>query len=155
MLFEEQRRIRVFLEDKRPLDEQCSLHRELQQMVEQSARNWGCNIRCSVTPENSVIRPELIHQLNFILAEGIANAVRHGDASRVDVTVRKLPGHIQLWIKDNGNGLKDRTGVYDGAELAAGNWGPSSLRSRVAELKGSFGLSSSPKGVELKIDLPE
>jgi signal transduction histidine kinase len=154
LLFQEQRRIRLFLEDKQSLIERLPLGDELQQVVEQNARKWGCAVPFTVTPQESTIRPELFQQLDLILTEGIANAVRHGKASRVDVTVRKSSDHVQLLIKDNGHGVKDRTGVYSQAELAAANWGPVSIRSRVAELKGSFILASSPRGVELQIELP-
>ncbi len=154
LLFEEQRRIRLFLEDQRPSDERLSLRRELQRLVEQNARKWGCQIPYSVSPEDSTIRRKLAQQLDFILAEAIANAVRHGRASRVDVRVKKSAEYMQLWIRDNGHGVEERNGVYGEAELAAENWGPSSLRSRIAELNGSLVLSSSPEGVELRVDLP-
>src|SRR6266699_2070588 len=97
-------------------------------------------------------RRKLAQQLDFILAEAIANAVRHGRASRVDVRVKKSAEYMQLWIRDNGHGVEERNGVYGEAELAAENWGPSSLRSRIAELNGSLVLSSSPEGVELRVD---
>jgi signal transduction histidine kinase len=154
LLFEEQRRVRLFVEDKKLASEQRSLRRELKYLAEQNARNWGCHVPYTVTPEDSTIRLELVQQLDFILAEAIANAVRHGQASRVEVAVKKSSEHVQLWIKDNGHGVPDRTGVYGEADLAAGNWGPSSLRSRIAKLKGSLVLSSSPQGVELRVELP-
>jgi signal transduction histidine kinase len=153
LLFQEQKRIRMFLEDKQTLVDQVPLQNQLKELLEQNARRWGCDVPFILTPDNSVMRSELIQQLDFILTESIANAVRHGHASRVDVTVHRSSDHVQLLIKDNGHGL-DRTGVYTAAELEADNWGPVSLRSRIAELKGSLVLSSSPKGVELRIELP-
>jgi signal transduction histidine kinase len=155
LLLDEQRRIRLFVEGRQLSINQSKLElrHKMLQLVDQYRRHWGCEITVSVTPENITIQPELGEQLDFILAEAIANAVRHGQASRVDVTARRSSDHILLWIKDNGHGLKGAVGVYTEADLVARSLGPVSVRARIAELNGSLALSSSPEGVELRIEL--
>ena len=156
LLLNEQQRIRLFVEGRQHSTDQpeVALLPKMQQLIDLNRRQWGCDIPLAVSPDNSAIRPELANQLDFILGETIANAVRHGQASCVDVTVRKSSDRVLLHIKDNGHGLNDATGVYNGFELAVRKIGPVSLRTRIAELNGSLALSSSPDGVELRIDLP-
>src|SRR5437879_2081638 len=48
---------------------------------------------------------------------------------------------LMLQISDNGEGLPGVTGSYEPKNI-----GPLSLRNRIAELKGSLALSSSPTG---------
>jgi signal transduction histidine kinase len=68
--------------------------------------------------------------------------------------VSKSSDRVLLGVKDNGRGLEIAGGTYDDAELDARNIGPVSVRTRVAELNGSLVLSTSPEGVDLRIDLP-
>jgi signal transduction histidine kinase len=156
LLLDEQQRIRVFVEERQTSigRQTLALHPKIQELIDKNGRHWGCQIALSVTPEGTEIQSELARQLDFILAEAIANAVRHGQASRVDVRVDSSSDRLHLWIRDNGHGLMDATGVYDLTELAARKIGPVSLRNRVTELSGSLTLSSSPQGVELHFDLP-
>ncbi len=156
LLLDEQQRIRIFVEERQKSIAQAklALHPKMQQLIESNGRHWGCHIALSVMPEDAEIRSELARQLDFILGEAIANSVRHGQASHVDVTVKAASDRVLLWIRDNGHGLRNAAGTYEATELAARKIGPVSLRNRIAELNGSLTLSSSPDGVELRIDLP-
>ena len=156
LLLDEQQRIRLFVEERQNSTGQpkLALLSKMQELINKNARHWGCHIALSVTPEDSEIQSGLARQLDFMLAEAIANAVRHGQASRIDVTVKTSSDRTLLQIRDNGHGLADATGVYTLTELAARKIGPVSLRNRIAELGGSLTLSSSPQGVELHADLP-
>jgi len=157
MLLDEQQRIRIFVEERqRSIGQKSSaLHPTMQKLIDKNQRQWRCQVVLSAAPDDSDIRSELARQLDFILGEAIGNAVRHGQASRIDVIMRTLPDRLLLWIRDNGHGAKGASGTYDATELAARRIGPVSLRNRIAELSGSLSLSSSPRGVELRIELPK
>jgi signal transduction histidine kinase len=156
LLLDEQQRIRGFVEERQKSigQQKVALHPKMRELVDNNERRWGCHIPLSVAPEDTEIRPELARQLDFILAEAIANAVRHGQASCIDVKVKASPNRLLLSIGDNGHGFVGVTGVYDLSELAARKMGPVSLRNRIAESSGSLTLSSSPQGVELQVELP-
>jgi signal transduction histidine kinase len=156
LLLDEQQRIRLFVEERqKPIGpSKLALLSKMQELIDKNERHWGCHIALSVTPEDSEIQSGLARQLDFMLAEAIANSVRHGQASHIDVTVKTSSDRTLLQIKDNGHGLAGATGVYNLTELAARKIGPVSLRNRIAELGGSLTLSSSPQGVELHADLP-
>jgi signal transduction histidine kinase len=156
LLLDDQRRIRQLIggPQQSPGQQHLVLLTKMHQLVHQNKNKWGCDISLSVTPDHATIPSELGDQLNFILAESIANAARHGQASQIDVTATKSSGRVRLRIKDNGRGLKIASGTYNEVALDGHNVGPVSLRTRVAELHGSLVLSTSPDGVDLNIELP-
>ena len=41
-----------------------------------------------------------------IAQEAVTNAVKHGQARHISITLRRIAGHISLQIQDDGNGLK-------------------------------------------------
>jgi signal transduction histidine kinase len=156
LLFAEQQRIRGFV-DGRTISitpELIDLSGEMQRELDLIRRQWGCDVALSVNPRDINIPATLGSQLEFILAEASANAVQHGQASRIDVAIDTASDKIQMRIADNGHGLDGTARIYTQSELAALNIGPRSLRKRIAALNGSLSLSSSALGVELRIELP-
>jgi signal transduction histidine kinase len=154
LLTGEQRRIRAFVEERQfPILER-HFEAQLRELATKLQHLWHCDIGLAADQENLGITRELAHQLEFIIAESVANAVRHGHASRVDMSIRNSDGSLMLQINDNGKGLPGVTGSYEARDLAARSMGPLSVRNRIAELQGSLTLSSSPKGVLLRIEIP-
>src|SRR5436309_6292617 len=156
LLLEEQRRIRMFVEGHRSSNfaELAGLRAEIQELIGKLKRVWNCEVELTVSPEDARIGRALSDPLDFLVAESIANAVQHGDASRVDVSAKLSPDRLLLRIADNGRGLPGVIGVYRDGELASHKIGPVSLRNRVADLKGSLTLSTSSAGVVLQISMP-
>ena len=89
-----------------------------------------------------------------MLAEAVANAVRHGRASTVRVSIQKTRQEIVVTVRDDGHGFNGATFNYDDRALTEAGVGPFSLRERVRELGGLLGVKSSPAGVDLQIELP-
>ena len=71
----------------------------------------------------------------FVCAEGVANAVKHARATRVDIDGEILGGQITLRISDDGIGGTDPVGS-----------GLQGLRDRVVALSGSFTVTSPAGG---------
>src|SRR5262249_9164020 len=122
--------------------------------VERIKRRWGCQVLLSVTPQDAKLPMDVTCQIELLLAEAAANAVQHGKASRIKITVEQAPNNVRVNIADNGSGLSGAAGTYTHSELAARVIGPQSICRRVAELGGALTLSTSDKGVELNIELP-
>ncbi len=156
LLMGEQQRVRAFVDRREPsIPQQSSnLHIEMHRGIEEIERQWGCKVLLSVTPSDATVSPELTRQLGLILAEAAANAVQHGNASRVHIGIELTTDGVMLRVADNGQGLKGKTGSYNQTELAALGIGPRSIRKRITELRGTLHLSSSSQGVELCITLP-
>lgn len=77
--------------------------------------------------------------------EGITNALRHGHAKRLSLSLRVLGDAVSFELVDDGQGLSP-----DWAERP-GHHGLGWLRERVESLGGEFGLEpASPRGVRLR-----
>ena len=156
LLLAEQQRIRAFVEGRElsPRQPHLKLLDQTKREVERIEHRWGCHVALSVTPQDATLPIDITRQIEFLLAEAAANAVQHGKASRLKITVEQAPNNLRLNIADNGNGLSGVKGTYTHDELTARAIGPQSICRRVAELGGALTLSTSDKGVELSVELP-
>jgi two-component system sensor histidine kinase UhpB len=71
--------------------------------------------------------------------EGITNALRHGRASVIEITLERLEadGRVSLTIGDNGTGIARNTAL---------GFGLSMMRERVRALDGSLEIGEVPGG---------
>ena len=83
--------------------------------------------------------------LQQMLREAVANAVRHGRADRVDVGLAVEKDYLHLRLADNGVG-------FPKSDCAAAE--PWSLKERVERAHGSIRLVSKPGSTNILIDLP-
>jgi signal transduction histidine kinase len=87
------------------------------------------------------------HALLRITQEACANAVRHGNARSLAVSMTRLDGHVELAVRDTGTG-------FDPAAQQAGS-GLGHIRDRVAELGGTVNIDSAPgRGAALTVRVP-
>ena len=87
------------------------------------------------------------HALLRITQEACVNAVRHGNARRLAVSMTRQDGHVELAVRDTGTG-------FDPAAPHAGS-GLAHIRDRVAELGGTVDIDSAPgRGAALTVRVP-
>ncbi len=89
--------------------------------------------------------PEFVAgNLLLVLQEAVSNALRHGHASHVAITVAtEAPDScIELTVRDDGQGFVP--GTQQGVEQ--GHFGIEGMRERVERLGGSLGIESTPGG---------
>jgi NarL family two-component system sensor histidine kinase LiaS len=87
------------------------------------------------------------HALLRITQEACTNAIRHGNASRLAVSMTRQDGHIELAVRDTGTGF-DLAAPHAGSGLAH-------IRDRVAELGGTVDIDSAPgRGAALTVRMP-
>jgi signal transduction histidine kinase len=87
------------------------------------------------------------HALLRITQEACTNAVRHGHARRLAVSLARQDGHVELAVSDTGSG-------FDPAAPHAGS-GLAHIRGRVAELGGTVDIDSAPGcGAALTVRVP-
>ena len=84
-----------------------------------------------------------------VLQEGLANVLKHSDASRVDVRIETADGQLRLAIHDNGKGF-----AADAASHPAGSMGLQNMRTRAARLDGSLEIRSGASGTTLALRCP-
>jgi signal transduction histidine kinase len=149
LVAKEQRRIRNFIDQthaKSIRSPEVANSNELQQVVEEAGRSWNCATTFSIVPEGATIADALATELSFMLAEAVANAARHGGASRIDVAIERANEHFCIKVRDNGKGF--------GFPVRHEHEKPASIRKRVSALRGSFSVTAFPNGTELTIQVP-
>jgi signal transduction histidine kinase len=81
----------------------------------------------------------------FVASETLANAAKHSQASRIDLSLSESDGSLELSVRDDGVG---------GADAARGS-GLVGLTDRVEALGGSIRVDSLPgKGTKITAELP-
>jgi signal transduction histidine kinase len=98
---------------------------------------------------DDVTVPESVeHALLRITQEACTNAVRHGNARRLAVSMSREDGHVQLVVRDFGAG-------FDPAAASPGGTGLAHIRDRVAELGGILEIDSAPgRGAAITVRVP-
>ena len=147
LLVEEQAEIRGFLlalRSERELDLADAVA-ELKVLAERLSQQWAvdCNVIADSDRGSIPIRMQL--DLQQMLREAVANAVRHGRADRVDVGLAVEKDYLHLRLADNGVG-------FPKSDCAAAE--PWSLKERVERAHGSIRLVSKPGSTNILIDLP-
>jgi signal transduction histidine kinase len=100
--------------------------------------------RISANGEEATIPVRLHLDLQQLLREAVANAVRHGGADHIEVGLEVDDSRLQLSVADNGSGFPQ-------TKAAAQPW---SLKDRVERAHGSIRLVSSPGSTNVLISLP-
>ena len=124
-----------------------------QEAVEQCAPAWSR--RYDVDVHTRLARIDMANEtcgaLFGIAQEAVANAGRHADASRVDLTLSGDNGSIVLRIADDGRGFGD---VSPLGPREPGHLGLASMRERAEIVGGRLAIESSPEGTEVRVVLP-
>jgi signal transduction histidine kinase len=155
-LAQEQRDLRTFILKLRNDPEvrgRTDLRTGLSVLAERMSRQWG--IECIVEGGSASLEvpARLEHDVHQLVREGVANAVRHGQATKVKLHLSGNEQLVRLDIADNGSGFAVPPGAANGEETADAVR-PWSLRERVRELGGKLHLSSAPTGSKVSISLP-
>ena len=148
LLIEEQGEIRSFvsaLRRGRGL-ELTEAVEELRSLARRLGRQWSIDCNVDGSEEGPAIPIRLQLDIEQLLREAVANAVRHGKASRVDVEIGVDDDQFRLHVKDNGSGFLPVKG-----KSAIEPW---SLKERVDRARGSLSLRSEPGCTNVLITLP-
>ena len=119
----------------------------LQWYTQQIAERTGLDIKFRGPDkfERLPLETELI--LYRVAQEGITNAIRHGKAQSIEITLGRDPQTIRLTITDNGKGFNP-IGTNHGLGLVG-------IRERVELLDGNFSVKTTPgAGAQLLIEIP-
>jgi signal transduction histidine kinase len=148
LLVEEQGEIRGFLlalRRDRELELADALA-ELRALAHRLSQQWSVDCNVTGQGEHGSIPIRLQLDLQQMLREAVANAVRHGGAKRVDVGLALADDCIEMRVADNGSGFV----TSKGKPLAE----PWSLKERVERANGSIRLVSEPGSTNIMISLP-
>jgi signal transduction histidine kinase len=119
---------------------------ELRVLAERLSQQWSVDCCLIANGEQASIPIRLQLDLQQLLREAVANAVRHGGAKRIEVGLTVEGTLLQLSVADDGSGFPAANG-----KAAIEPW---SLKERVERANGSLRLVSAPGSTNILISLP-
>ncbi|HET6864726.1 MAG TPA: ATP-binding protein, partial [Solirubrobacteraceae bacterium] len=136
---------RALMSDLRPAALELPLAQAVRERAEGFAQRAGIEVevRCE-TPGTREPAVSATHELLRILGEALANAVRHGSATHVAVSLGVDADALVLRIADNGGGLPD--GIDFGRLKASGHYGLAGMDERARSIGGTLELQSGAGG---------
>ena len=121
---------RRIIEDLRPSTlSNLGLATTLEILARQFAERSGVQVHCRTQPVGLEANAELV--IYRVVQEGLINALRHAQASRIDVRVHSDGQGILVTVSDDGIGMAS-------AETPPGHFGLRGLAERIARLGGSL-----------------
>jgi len=139
-----QARIRHFIGEARTRSsrKRC-LADQLQMFVEPLGSQWDCRVVIRIDPPGLEVSDHIVTELCLALSEATANAVRHGAATEVTITIRRRAKLLDVTIRDDGTGSNLR-----GAPR------PASLSNRIENLGGSMAVLLQEPGLCVHMEIP-
>lgn len=127
---------------------ESSVAETLDVIAQELGDRFGVRVMTDVAPDTTVAR-DVQDQVGRITREAIANAVRHGQARHVLVTLKRRAAGTALRVVDDGQGIREQ---FDAADEG---FGIRAMRDRAAALGGTFSIRRKPRrGTEVEVNFP-
>ena len=116
------------------------------------AGRTGLRVRFEGSPEAEHLNDDQKTVVYRVTQESLTNVAKHAQASRVQVSVRKLTRGLQVEIKDNGKAFEVDRQLAGRGRKRLGLLG---MQERVRLVNGHFAVESAPgKGTAVRVEIP-
>ena len=123
----------------------------LPEIAQRLAVNSPVHTSVQVTGTPHRLSPVTEKNLLRIFQEAMANALKHAQASNIEIELNYGTSQLALRVADDGGGFDAGREI----PLGIGHYGLTGMRERTERIGGSFSLKSAPgKGTELLITVP-
>jgi two-component system, NarL family, sensor kinase len=129
--------------------DELSFQEAVEQCAPAWARRYDIDVHAHMAPLD--MPNELCGALFGIAQEAVANAGRHAEAERVDLTLTARDGYVELSIVDDGKGFGDISPL---GSREPGHLGLASMRERAAIAGGQLAIDSTDGGTTVRVLLP-
>ncbi len=121
--------------------------RGLVEAVDAMAARMPVGVRVDADPSVREVRygPEIEGAAYFVVAEGLANVLKHSDATEATVTINESDSWLRVAVADDGHGF-DPGAVHES--------GLRGLRDRIEALGGKIEVDSGLSGTRIQASLP-
>jgi signal transduction histidine kinase len=142
---------RNLLSDLRtPADQTLPLADILKNLAEARSNENGPTIEVQCDENLPVLPPRTLHHLRMMAQESLANALRHAQATLIQITLARQSGHLLLTVRDNGKGF-DPSETWE----KPGHYGCMGIRERARKLGAEVRWRSQPDhGTTVEITFP-
>jgi len=125
-----------------------SLEGALSNLLRDAAPGQGVRLRIFVQGNSRALNPAVQEQLFMIGREAVMNALRHSQATEIEVEVQYLRGLLRVLVRDNGCGIDSETVQTE----SDSHWGISGMRERAETIGARFGIwSRMGAGTEVRV----
>jgi signal transduction histidine kinase len=112
----------------------------------------GVPLQISVTGHPKALNPPIQEQVYLIAREALVNALRHAEATRIEVEIEYLPSKLRVVVRDNGTGM-DPEVLRSGRDS---HWGLLGMRERARNIGAKLEIwTREGAGTEVEISVPE
>jgi signal transduction histidine kinase len=114
--------------------------------------NGTTSIEFLVEGEPRSLRTIVYDEIYFIGREAISNALRHANATRIEVEITYGSTHLRLRCRDNGTGMSKQQ-LEAGSPI--GHWGITGMKERASRVGAKLDIWSTPgAGTEVEVNVP-
>jgi signal transduction histidine kinase len=122
----------------------------LEVVVRQVLERWRLPSSWSIEGDVEAVPGAVLQVASSVIREGVANAAKHSASNDVAVRVQATPQGVEVQVEDRGRGFRPSL-----AETEDGHLGLEMMRRRVAEVRGTLDIESSPgRGTRVVARLP-
>lgn len=123
---------------------------ELRALADKLSRQWDIDCAFSGDVPQRLVPIRLHLDALQLVREAVANAVRHGHATAVQIRLGADDGSLRLKLQDNGSGFRASSPHHSSSE----DLHPRSLKERVGDAGGELMISNLERGTSVEIILP-
>lgn len=115
------------------------------------AADSGANVRLEPTPAVPTLQPAIVHDLRMVARESVTNALKHGRATDVSISLQVRESQLVMSIVDNGCGFDATTAVQE----KRGHFGCAGIRERCRKVGADVTWRSAlQKGTTVEVTFP-
>ncbi len=128
-----------------------SLEEAFSELWDEVTPGAGIQLRVFVQGKPRALKPAIQEQIFLIGREAVVNALRHSEATNIEVEVQYLRRLLRVFVRDNGRGIDPQV-VQTGRDS---HWGLRGMRERAESIGARFGITSRPgAGTEVQVAIP-
>jgi signal transduction histidine kinase len=128
-----------------------NLEQSLADFHEELAPPDRARLRIAKMGRPKPVAPAVLHQIYLITREALLNALRHSQATKIEVEIAYSPRKLRVTVRDNGTGIEPEL-LRSGRKA---HWGLTVMRERAANIGAHLRIRTRPKaGTELLLSLP-
>jgi signal transduction histidine kinase len=128
-----------------------SLEQAFSSLLNEVTTGRGMRFRIFVQGEPRTLNPAIQEQLFLICREAVMNALRHSQATKIEVEVQYQRDLLGVFVRDNGCGINPETVRKD----SDSHWGLRGMRERAENIGARFGIwSRTGAGTEVRVAVP-
>lgn len=126
----------------------ASLEENFSNLLNELKTGQGVRLRVFLHGKPQALNPVIREQLFLIGREAVVNALRHSEATKIEVEVQYLHDRLRLVVRDNGCGINPEALQ----KASNSHWGLRGMRERAESIGARFGIwSRTGAGTEVRV----